>query len=132
MMVIISHFFLSISTVVSTNPSLLDVLKFSLRIGEIDVACFVLITGYFLINAKFRFSKLIKFVLQVWLCSAGCLLVTYITGITVIEEKYIWKSLLPFRSLNWFANAYLLLYLAFPVINCFMKALTKKKLTIFR
>lgn len=131
MMVIVSHFFLSIPVTVSTNPTFLDVLKFSLRIGEIGVACFVLITGYFLINAKFSFSKLIKFALQVWLCGAGCLLVTYITGITVIEEKYIWKSLLPFRSLNWFANAYLLLYLAFPVINWFMKALTKKKLTIF-
>lgn len=131
MMVIISHFFLATPTVITTNTTLLNVLKFSFRIGEIGVACFVLITGYFLIEAKFSLTKLIKFALQVWVCGAGCLLVTYLTGISVIQEKYIWKSLIPFRSVNWFANAYLLLYLAFPVINWFMKALSKKCLAIF-
>lgn len=131
MIVIIHHYLIAMPATISTNPSLLDVLKFSLRIGEVGVACFVLITGYFLVDARFSLRKLFKFALQVWLCGVGCLLFTYFSGISVIEGKYIWKSILPFRSLNWFANAYLLLYLAFPILNWFMKALTKKQLTVF-
>ena len=45
------------------------------------------------------------------------LIIAYVFDISVITEKFFWGSIMPFYSLNWFAKAYLLLYLVFPLLN---------------
>lgn len=90
-----------------------------------------MISGYFLINQSFDLTKLAKLVLQMWFYGVSLLIFAYTFDIRMINEKHFWGSIMPFTSLNWFARAYLLLYLLFPLLNIFLKRFSQKGLTRF-
>ncbi len=130
-MVIISHFFVHTDFPYNGDFTLNNIIINVFGIGKIGVALFVLLSGYFLIDAKFSGKKIVRFASQVWFYGLIILLIAYLTGIGEITEKIFFRSVLPFRSTNWFARVYLLLLFVYPVLNYFIKRMTQKRLEQF-
>lgn len=93
--------------------------------GEFGVMCFVLISGYFMITSKFNFSKLCRIIFQILFYSVlGCV-ISVLAGVN--EPNLLRYSLFPLTyNNNWFATAYVLLYLFSPFINKFIHSLSEK------
>lgn len=93
-------------------------------LSYVAVNCYVLISGYLLINStKFRFKRVFDIWLQVFFYSVGIFLIFIYTQDTPI-------SLAPFMPIKfkiyWFATAYLGLYLFHPYINQVLKLIDRK------
>lgn len=100
--------------------------------GKVSVNIFILISGYFLINAtKIKIKKILRLWLQIFTYSIIIYLVFVATGLEDFGIKDLIKSLLPISFEKWwFASVYFVLYLISPYINIFLKSLDKK--TYFR
>lgn len=127
-LVVISHFYVHGRWPIVNELSINNIIIYCFDVGEIGVTAFVLISGYFLVNQSFDLVKLFKLVFQMWFYGVALLVFAYAFGTREIVGKLFWGSIIPFYSLNWFAKAYLLLYLLFPVLNIFLKKYTKEKL----
>lgn len=93
------------------------------------VNVFVLMSGYFLVEAGFKWKRLLTLWLQVMFYSVGVTVVLLLCGIWKLSDMtlYTWADcIFPIQSEHyWFATAYLFLYLFSPVLNAGMKAMTK-------
>ena len=111
-------------------------------LGELGVNLFILITGYFLINSKFSFKKLIKLIIEVNFYYLITLFVSLTVGksigggVTALFPNFKTTFLRFFAVIfnrYWFITAYILIYILSPYLNKFIKSLTKnehKKLLI--
>ena len=102
--------------------------------GELGVNLFVLITGYFMINGKFKVKKLILIICEVLFYY----LLTQIIGISIGAIKtptsISSKILLFFPTIlskYWFATVYIIIYILSPYLNKFIKSMTKKEFKKF-
>ena len=96
--------------------------------GKIGVNCFILITGYFMINSKFKIKKLLKILLQVLTYSITFLIFAIIFSMQ-LDIKMIVKSLLPIiYSQYWFITVYVIIYVFSNYINDFINVLNEKRL----
>ena len=96
-----------------------------------SVNIYVLISGYFLINSKFK----IKRIINLWLQVVFYAVVGYIVATTVFDKVFELKdfllSFIPITNKNfWFISAYFLMYLFSPFLNVMLKNLTKKQYKI--
>lgn len=99
----------------------------SLSLGEVGVTCFVLITGYFLWNKPFRFSRLIRTVVPVFTYSIICFIISACLG---NDMTLSWRNVL-FPTLSgtyWFITAYVGLILFHPFVNLIISSLTNHSL----
>lgn len=97
--------------------------------GKVGVNIFVLITGYFMINSKFKVKKIIEIELQVLFYSFSILLINVF--LNRINAEIIINSVLPTTfSLYWFVSTYIILYIFTPFINKFIFSLKKENLEI--
>ena len=102
--------------------------KIMFTVGKLGVDIFVLISGYFLINAKFSFKKIIKFWIQILFYSVGIMLIVSINNLDNIKLSEIYKCFFPISySRYWFASTYLYMYVLFPFINKFAHSINKNK-----
>jgi surface polysaccharide O-acyltransferase-like enzyme len=94
--------------------------------GKLGVNCFILITGYFMIDSCFKFKKLIKLWIEIFIYSVSITLIFYCLGISDFNIKYLVKSFLPITfNLYWFATTYVILYILTPFINVFINNVKK-------
>lgn len=98
----------------------------------VAVNVYVLISGYFLPEAKWGLKKLIYLVAQVWFYSVGVALLCLLLHVGEVRswDLYDWMAVLfPFQMEHyWFATAYLVMYLFTPVIKAALKYLKKNEL----
>lgn len=96
-------------------------------LGNLGVDIFIIITGYFLIKSKFKLSRLIQLLLQVFFYSSIIYLVFVFFGATSFSMKGIIKAFFPtiFKE-YWFFTAYVSLYLIYPYINKMLLSMNKK------
>lgn len=96
--------------------------------------CYVLISGYFLVDAQWKLNKLLKLVMQVLFYSFLIPVICYVWGIGEVRSwsVYDWiTAILPFQMDHyWFATAYVLLFALSPVLAAGVKQLSKKQLEI--
>lgn len=97
------------------------------------VNVYVLISGYFLTEAPFRLSKLVRLWCQVLFYSIGVTLICMLTGIVNYRDYLDFYQLqfFCFPVINghyWFGTAYILMYLFSPVLAHGVKKLEKKQL----
>ena len=89
------------------------------------VNCFVIITGYFMINARWKISHLLKLWSNVFVYSViigGSLLAL---GLIPLNINTLMDMFFPvLRRLWWFISAYVLLFLLIPFLNICLKKLT--------
>ena len=96
-----------------------------------SVNVFMLITGYYQVNAKFHLKSLGKVLWVVWTYSFVLSFAAAKIGGLPLGKKDLLLLLLPVLSKRyWFVNAYLLLYLFSPFMNKMIHALTKKQFTL--
>lgn len=96
-------------------------------LGKIGVNLFILITGYFLINSKFKIKKVFTIYLQTIFYSWIILLV-YMCIATSISIKEFVKSILPIvYNSYWFVTNYLILYCLSTFLNKFIHNINQKQ-----
>lgn len=97
----------------------------------VAVDVYVLISGYFLVDASFRPKKLLKLWAQIFFYSVGVPAVLLCTGILPVGEVYLERLItwcLPvLREHYWFATAYVVLYLFAPFLGQAVRRLSKKQ-----
>lgn len=95
------------------------------------VSIFILLSGYFLIKQPFRVTKFIKLLLQYLFYSILILLIAAKFHIVKVNYILIVTALFPLVGFNWFADAYILLYIFFPFLNRMILYLKKSELEFF-
>lgn len=104
----------------------------SFSIAAVNV--YVLISGYFLVETKFRIKRLITLVLQILFYSCLIPVILILTGrlspgeLTLYD---IWQCIFPVQMKQyWFLSAYVLLFLFSPILNGAVHALKKEQLRV--
>lgn len=93
----------------------------------ISVNLYVLISGYFLVNSKFTWKKVLKLCTQVWFYSLLFLFIEILLhhDIADVELK---NSVFPIlMKTYWFITIYILLYVLSPYLNMIVNNATKKE-----
>lgn len=97
----------------------------------VAVNCYVIISGFFGINSKFKLKKVIDLYIQVLFYSIIISLLFWLTGIESINTGSILKSIFPITMQTWwFMSVYLVLYMLTPYINKLLKSLSFKEFNI--
>lgn len=95
--------------------------------GKIGVNCFMLITGYFMIESKFKIKKLLQLMGQVWFYSVIGLIAYAIIINGSIETRTILRCLFPISYGDWwFITTYIIIYILSNYINQLIKSISKR------
>ena len=104
----------------------------SLAIVAVNV--YVLISGYFLVEAKFKPGKIAKIVLQVLFYTILLTILSLAFGIITVSDLGIYNlivQIFPFQlEQYWFMTAYLIMYMVSPLLAMGAKAISQKNLKI--
>lgn len=115
----------------SFNKYIVDVLFAG---GKIGVSCFILISGYYMINSKFTIKKLWKIIGEMFFYSFGVLLLFafVITPNYKFSNVEIRKAILPYiYSAYGFLTCYIILMILAEYINIFIKNMSREILKKF-
>ena len=126
------HGFIKIETYnVDYNKCLIDILSLG---GKIGVACFILISGYFMLDNKLNMKKIWKIMGEVYFYSYGMLVLffTVLEPVNEMNAMSIITSILPITySAYWFITDYIILMIISPYLNKFIYNLNKTELRNF-
>lgn len=103
---------------------------FCYSLGKIGVNIFFLISGYFLINSKFKISKVIKLIMQVLEYSIPLTIVFMCFNKEFAIKKLLKSIIIIFYNHYWFINTYIIIYLLMPFFNKFIKIIKKEQFLI--
>jgi len=132
LMVVALHYLVKGDAAVSLadNFSVINVILWLVKaMCIVAVNVYVLISGYFLLEANWRISRLVKLWFQMMFYSVGVPLVCLILGTGEVEQwgLYDWVNVLfPVQMEHyWFVTAYIILYILMPVLSAGVKHLSK-------
>lgn len=98
----------------------------------VAVNVYVLISGYFLVEAEFKPSKIVRLILQVLFYTILVTILSLAFGIIELSDLGIYNlivQLFPFQlEQYWFMTSYLVFYILSPVLAMGVKQLSKKNL----
>lgn len=97
--------------------------------GKLGVTCFVLISGYFLVDSRFKSRNIGKIYLQIIFYSVISIGIVLLFG--EYDKRFIYiciiKNLLtPVYDVYWYPTAYIGLYLCFPILNIIIFTVKEK------
>ena len=97
--------------------------------GQTAVLCFVLITGYFMIDGRVKASKIIRLAAETWFYSVAITAIMVWAGLAEMNPDITLRTFFPlmFRS-YWFISDYILLLLIAPILNKLIHTLSKREL----
>lgn len=100
-----------------------------LQLGSrIGVNCFILISGYFMVESTYKVKKLYSLLFQIFTYSIAISSILIIIGVIPFSIKNMIYAILPtITSQYWFATAYVILYLFTPYLQLLVMAMTKKQ-----
>ena len=93
------------------------------------VNIFVLISGYFLVDSKFKAKKIIKLYLQIVFYYLFCtVLFRYVFNIGILSKEDITSIVFPILyPQEWFSICYMVLYILSPFLNKMLHNINKKE-----
>lgn len=96
-------------------------------LGELGVNVFVMISGYFMINSRFKPKKFALILCEVWFYNlVSVFILLFFKKYTVSELTF---KLFPLTdNVYWFITCYLIIYALSPFLNRFIKQAGQKKL----
>ncbi len=97
--------------------------------GKIGVNCFLLISGFYLIESKTTVKKALMLMCQTVFYSFLFYGIVCFCGVYPLSLKNLMFAFLPFVSTrgNWFITSYMLLYALIPLINAGLKLISQRK-----
>ncbi len=100
----------------------------------VAVNVYMLISGYFLAEAKWKLSRLLELVCQVLFYGVGVAVLLLLTGVISIGDMDIYRLsqyVLPINMEHyWFATVYVGMYMFAPVLAAGVKSMEKKQLQV--
>jgi len=106
-------------------------ITFYISLGKIGVNLFVFISGYFLINSKFNWKKLLKLELQILFYSLGIYAIFVLCGAEKFDAFKLVRCFFPVLFEEyWFMTTYVITYLLSPLLNYSIKKLSANALLI--
>lgn len=133
-MVVALHYLVKGEAAVSLveNPSAVNTVLWLVKaFCIVTINVYVLISGYFLLEAEWKVSKLISLWVQTLFYSIGVPAVCFFLGMDEIKQwgLYDWINVLfPIQMEHyWFMTAYMVMYLFVPMLSRGVKHLTKKQ-----
>lgn len=96
--------------------------------GQLACNIFILISGYFLIDSKFKINKLINLITQTLFYSTIIYIVMTIFNKANLSYYDIKTALFPISSgIYWFMSSYIFMYILSPFINKLIKSCNQKE-----
>lgn len=93
------------------------------------VNTYVLISGYFLVETKFRIKRVIALILQILFYSCLIPVILIFTGILspgALTLYDVWQSIFPIQMKQyWFMSAYVVMFLFTPILNAAARTMKK-------
>lgn len=133
-MVVALHYLVKGQAAVSLveNTSVINVVLWLVKaMCIVTINVYVLISGYFLLEANWKISRLVNLWFQTLFYSIGVPVVCLVLGIGEVEQwgLYDWINVfLPVQMEHyWFITAYVVMYLFVPVLSAGVKHMTKKQ-----
>ena len=110
----------------TANHALLSLVR---SIAVCGVNCFVLISGYFLVDKPFKSQRIVKTVLAVMTYSILLSAICMLTRRETITPRNILNTIIPipFQGTYWFVTQYISLLFLAPVMNCLIRHLSRKQ-----
>lgn len=94
----------------------------------VAVNCYILISGYFLIESRFRLKKLIILWGQIFFYSVGIYIVLVCGGQIAFSLKDLGGAIFPVLTVQyWFVSMYIGMYILSPFLNMAIKSLNQKR-----
>lgn len=122
---VILHLDIDTSTIsIIPNRILINFLMFN---GKFGVNLFMLISGYFLINAKFKLKNALKLFINTSICAIAILALLFFLKVPIGITDYIQNIFPMFFNVYWFITTYFVIYLLINYINRFLQNLPQKK-----
>lgn len=113
------------TNILSANFFVANFLK---SLAIVAVNCYVIISGFFGINSKFKFKKVFELYIQVLFYSITISTLFWIMGIEHVSIKGILGAIFPITMQTWwFMSIFLVLYMLTPYINKLLKSLSFKE-----
>lgn len=114
------------------NPSVNGAIAWFLEMLSIAaVNIFILISGYFLVDAKFKIRRLVELVLEAVFYGVFGFVVSLIFNIDIgmdVDTYFVLQTVFPIHmDVFWFVTAYIVIYMLQPLISAGVKALTQKQ-----
>lgn len=98
------------------------------------VNVFILISGYFLIDSKFKLGRLIELIFEMIFYSLGAFLVCMLLGVDIHEDidiYFLLHTVFPVHmDLFWFVAIYVVIYIMLPIIQAGVKNISQKQFRI--
>ena len=126
LLIIMHHFYVhgNFTSLSASNEFLMTIFEFG---GKFGVIIFILISGYFGVSSKFKFTKLLKLILQVWFYSMLFYIIFASIGLVDFSFETLKSSLFPTTLRTyWFAGYYVILYIFSPFINSLLNTLNQQ------
>lgn len=94
----------------------------------LGVNCFILISGYFLCDKEFKFSRIVKIAMQTLFYSIMGSAIAILLLHKPLSAKEFLFTIFPISGGKyWFASVYVLMLIISPIINFALKTMTKKQ-----
>lgn len=97
--------------------------------GKLGINIFFLISGYYLVNSKFKIQHIIKLLAEVIFYTLLVAIFLHVIGYRYTIREYLQMIPVLF-GVNDFVPVYLLLYLIFPYINRLVNIISKKEYSL--
>lgn len=98
-------------------------------LGNLGVDIFVILSGYYMINSKFKIKKLIMLECQSLFYTLTCGIIFFACGYMSINIRQIELICMPtIFGHYWFFSAYVIMYIFTPLINTLIHTLSKQNL----
>lgn len=132
-MIVIWHFIFHSNILAKTSGTLNLIIYFIYIIVSIHVNSFILVSGYFQYNKKFKPRKIVSLITTTWFYKLIYAIIFSVTGIITITKTEMLFFIQPFNfnygfgEFYWFINMYIFLYLLSPFINKLIETLSQRQ-----
>lgn len=94
------------------------------------VNLYMLLSGYFLSQSRFKLSRLLQLLLQIWMYSVGVGILAVLLGFVPAQEintYFLLRLVFPVLEEHyWFVSAYVFIYLLLPLVGNAVRTMEKK------
>ena len=128
MMIIFWHIMFHGGIMANQSETLRIVLSFIQPLIFVHVNSFILVTGYFQCDSRFKMGKVLQLNNSIWFYRALIPLILIVMGMLTLDKLELIKLISPISHYDyWFMTQYILLYLISPILNIVINNISKDK-----